>query len=92
MPRLRCIEAKLWRNVWKRGADQAPVFLAGGLTEAPAALAAVATDPLIQVAAERDRAALLQLAAVAVGLALALDPLRLLVGAGVALWLPAPLR
>jgi hypothetical protein len=70
------------------GADQAAVFLAGGLAEAPAALATVALDPLVQVATEGDRAALLQLAAVAVGLALALDPLRLLVAAGVALSLP----
>jgi hypothetical protein len=36
-------------------------------------------------AEEADRRALLQLAAVAIGLALALDPLRLLVGAGVTL-------
>ncbi len=70
------------------GADQAAVFLAGRLAEAPAALAAVAADPLVQIAAEGDRAALLQLAAVAVGLALALEPLRLLVGAGIALSLP----
>jgi hypothetical protein len=67
------------------GADQASVFLAGGLAKAPAALAAVALDPLVQIAAKGDRAALLQLAAVAVGLALALDPLRRLVAAGVAL-------
>ncbi|HEV7771004.1 MAG TPA: hypothetical protein VGO66_10185 [Solirubrobacterales bacterium] len=69
--------------------DQAAVFVAGVLAEAAAALAAIALDPLVQVAAEGDRAALLQLAAIAVGLALALDPLRLCVGAGVALSLPA---
>ena len=67
------------------GADQAAVFVAGVLTEAAAALAAVALDPLVQITAEGDRRALLQLAAVAVGLALALDPLGLLVAAGVAL-------
>lgn len=61
------------------GADQAPVFLAVCLAEAPTALAAVALDPLVQIATEGDRTALLQLPAVAVGLALALDPLRLLV-------------
>jgi hypothetical protein len=72
------------------GADQAAVFLASGLAEAPATLAAVALDPLAQVAAEGDRAALLQLAAVAVGLTLPLDPLRLLVGPGVALSLLRP--
>ena len=71
------------------GADQAPVFVAGVLAEAAAALAAVALDPFIEVAEEGDRVSLLQLAAVAVGLALALDPPRLLVGAGVALSLPA---
>ena len=70
------------------GADQAAVFVAGVLAEAAPALAAVALDPFIEVAEEADRRALLQLAAVAVGLALALDPLRLVVGAGVALSLP----
>lgn len=74
------------------GADQAPVFLAGELAEAPAALAAVAPDPLVQVAAEGDRASLLQLAAVAVGLTLALDPLRLLIGAVWRFRCLAPLR
>jgi len=70
------------------GADQATVFLAGALAEAAPALAAVALDPFIEVAQEADRRALLKLAAVAVGLALALEPLRLLEGAGVALSLP----
>lgn len=71
------------------GADQAAVFLAGVLAETSPSLAAVALDPFIDVAEEADRRALLTLAAVAVGLALALDPLRLLVGASVALSLPA---
>jgi hypothetical protein len=71
------------------GANQASVFVAGVLAEASAALAAVALDPLVQVATEGDRGPLLQLAAIAVGLALALDPLRLGVGAGVALSLLA---
>jgi hypothetical protein len=70
------------------GADQAAVFLAGALAEAASALAAIALDPFIDVAEEADGRGLLQFAAVAVGLALALDPLRLLVGAGVALSLP----
>jgi hypothetical protein len=65
--------------------DQAAVFVAGVLAEATASLTAVALDPFVEVAQERDRRALLQLAAVAVGLALALDPPRLLVGASVAL-------
>lgn len=67
------------------GADQPPVFVAGVLAEAAAALAAVALDPFVQIAEEGDCRALLQLAAVAIGLALALDPPRLLVGAGMAL-------
>jgi hypothetical protein len=65
--------------------DQPPVFVTGVLAEATAALAAVALDPLVEVAQEGDRHALLQLTTIAVGFALALDPSRPLVGAGVAL-------
>jgi hypothetical protein len=67
------------------GGDQAAVFVAGVLPEATTALAAVALNPLVQIAEEGDRRALLQLAAVAIGLALALDPPRFPIGAGVAL-------
>jgi hypothetical protein len=79
-------QLQLAREVAVRvGADQAAVFLTGALAESAPALTAVALDPFIDVVEETDRRALLQLAAVAVCLALALDPLRLLVGAGVAL-------
>src|ERR1044072_3847663 len=70
------------------GADQAAVFLAGALAEAAPSLAAVALNPFIDVTQEADGRALLKLATVAVGLALALDSLRLLLGAGVAPFLP----
>ncbi|HVO53119.1 MAG TPA: hypothetical protein VMT37_01770 [Solirubrobacterales bacterium] len=52
--------------------DQPPVFVAGVLAEAAAALTAIALDPFIEERQEGDRRRLLQLAAVAVGLALAL--------------------
>ena len=71
------------------GVDQTAVFLAGALAEAAPSLAAIALDPFIDVAKEADRRALLELTAVAVCFALALDSPRLLVGAGVALSLPA---
>jgi hypothetical protein len=64
---------EVWTGV---GGDQAAVFVAGVLAEAAPSLAAVALDPLIEKTQEGDRRALLQLAAVAVGLALTLDPSR----------------
>ena len=69
--------------------DQPPVFVAGVLAEAATALAAIALDPFIEEAQEAGRRRLLELAAVTVGFALALDPPRRLVGAGVALALLA---
>ena len=69
--------------------DQPSVLVACVLPEAASTLSAVALDPLVEVAQERDRRPLLQLAAVAIGLALALDPARLVIRAGVALSLLA---
>jgi hypothetical protein len=83
-------QLQLAREVAVRvGADQAAVFFAGAFAEAAPSLAAVALDPFIDVTEEADRRALLQLAAVPVGFALALDPPRRLIGAGTALALPA---
>src|ERR1700679_1607907 len=83
-------ELQLAREVAVRvGGDRPPVFVAGVLAEAAAALSAVALDPFVEIAQEGDRRALLQLATVAVGFALALEPPRRLIGAGVALSLLA---
>src|SRR5437868_2400114 len=62
--------------------QEPPVLISSPLAEASTALAAVALNPLLEVGAQRDRRALLQLAAVAVGLALPLDPARLVERSG----------
>jgi len=71
------------------GRDQAPVLVARVIAEASAPLALVALDPFVEEPQEPDFALLAQLATVAVGLVPALDPPRLLVGAGATLPLPA---
>jgi hypothetical protein len=69
--------------------DKPPVFVVRVLAEAATTLAAIALDPLIEKGAKGDRRRLLELATIAVGVTLALDPPRRTIGAGASLALLA---